>query len=912
MVRFGSAKRAVWLLAFLGPLLVSGSVAHAQNLYIWQGGNNNWNPPANWSGPGQRPETSDDIARFTNSGNTAPEPGFGRNLGRIEFTSVASGFTLTGGSINLFGIGGIGLINDAANAQSITSTINLQASQTWQTNAGSLSVTGPINFNSNNLTLSGAGNVSFSGQLSANNATILRSGTGNTTISGSYFGNASTVYRHTSSGTTTFTGGALQAQGLIEAGRVDLNTSTNQAFLHGLVIGGAGTPAEVRLLTSTRINQFQKINILEKGLLNLNNFNQTTEGLIMTGGTAQSGTGTLTFSNSGSGPRLQTNASSQTATITGNLAISSFSNEFSIADGAAATDALISAPISGNNTRILKTGDGTLRLTGANTFGTNNTGSNSAWNLQAGVLEIIADNNLGAATNNLFFNGGTLRADGTFTTNANRVLEISGGNGTLAVTNGNTLTLAASNNRIIGSGTLTREGVGTLVIQNSNSFSGNTVLNAGTTRINNHASLGTNASATITINNGSVLEANFGSGTNLQANIVINDGTIRRTTNNGTKAGFQNNNSGSSLTVTGTGNIINDNTGGFLTLDGLINVQNNATLNLTANSFNEVRLGGSQNINLAAGSTLTTAGNGFVSFGSGAARTIIGQGSSANETTIQLGANTTANAGTRLEVNGSGTGGLRIEGTAARVNVLANDTRLNQIAGSGGTLTLAYTDNATRNFTAASNAASPTNVKLGFDNASGSAPNYNLNADHSNWNGLVVKGGQVTLNSTQGNYTGGIEVSGGTLLLGSADVINNSTAMTLSGGTFATGGLSDTLGTLTLTTDSTINLGAGASVLQFASAGAWTGNLSITNWSGDKEGGGDDQLYIGSISPGQLAQIRFINPAGFSPGIYEARLLASGEIVPVPEPAAIFAGLALLALAAWKERHRFRVKSRER
>ena len=75
--------------------------------------------------------------------------------------------------------------------------------------------------------------------------------------------------------------------------------------------------------------------------------------------------------------------------------------------------------------------------------------------------------------------------------------------------------------------------------------------------------------------------------------------------------------------------------------------------------------------------------------------------------------------------------------------------------------------------------------------------------------------------------------NGGTLLLsGSGNRVNDSAPVTLTDGTFNTGGLSETVGTLTLSATSTlaiIDMGAGISLLTFASAGGtpWNGTRSI-------------------------------------------------------------------------------------
>ncbi|MEM6886299.1 MAG: autotransporter-associated beta strand repeat-containing protein, partial [Verrucomicrobiota bacterium] len=168
-----------------------------------------------------------------------------------------------------------------------------------------------------------------------------------------------------------------------------------------------------------------------------------------------------------------------------------------------------------------------------------------------------------------------------------------------------------------------------------------------------------------------------------------------------------------------------------------------------------------------------------------------------------------------------------------------------------------------------------------------------INSTISGTGGSVTKGGAGTTTLSGSNtFTGPLVINAGTLLLGSNNVVTDSVATRLNGGTLDTGGNSDTLGTLTLSSNSTIDLNTGSSVLRFADSNsiAWTGSatLQISNWSGILQtGGGSDQLFFGNSASGltaaQVGQIQFLNPAGLAPGIYDAKILSSGEVVPLPE-----------------------------
>jgi hypothetical protein len=62
--------------------------------------------------------------------------------------------------------------------------------------------------------------------------------------------------------------------------------------------------------------------------------------------------------------------------------------------------------------------------------------------------------------------------------------------------------------------------------------------------------------------------------------------------------------------------------------------------------------------------------------------------------------------------------------------------------------------------------------------------------------------------------------------------------------------------------------------------------LTIENWNGSTRGGGDQQIIFGNnssgLTAGQVGQIQFHDPAGFAPGTYPPRILATGEITPAP------------------------------
>ena len=141
--------------------------------------------------------------------------------------------------------------------------------------------------------------------------------------------------------------------------------------------------------------------------------------------------------------------------------------------------------------------------------------------------------------------------------------------------------------------------------------------------------------------------------------------------------------------------------------------------------------------------------------------------------------------------------------------------------------------------------------------------------------------------------SGGVLAAGqivlrGTLSISNAASIESSGSFDFGGVLRVHGSATETLGPVLLSGNSTIDLESGAHTLAFANSSmiAWTGTntLTITNWNGLANGGGADQLLFGNTAAGlsssQLDRIQFVNPAGFPPGQYPARILSTGEVVP--------------------------------
>jgi autotransporter-associated beta strand protein len=124
----------------------------------------------------------------------------------------------------------------------------------------------------------------------------------------------------------------------------------------------------------------------------------------------------------------------------------------------------------GTATGLTKSGGGTLALTGSNTY----TGPTT---INDGTLQVSRDNNLGAASAPLQFNGGTLETSLGFTSSRPITLDLQGGT---VNTREFSVTLAGA---ITGSASLTKTGTGTLRLSGSNSYGGTTTVGGGTLQL---------------------------------------------------------------------------------------------------------------------------------------------------------------------------------------------------------------------------------------------------------------------------------------------------------------------------------------------------------------------------------------------------------------------------------------------
>ncbi len=137
---------------------------------------------------------------------------------------------------------------------------------------------------------------------------------------------------------------------------------------------------------------------------------------------------------------------------------------------------ILNNPVAGTGGLIVH-GAGTTYLTAVNTY-------SGGTFLDGGTVSATADNNLGATSGGLTFNGGTLRWGASFDTarsialtQNNGMLDTSGFNGTL-------------HGVVSGVGGLIKDGAGTLKLTNANIYRGDTLIQDGTLALTGAGSIG--------------------------------------------------------------------------------------------------------------------------------------------------------------------------------------------------------------------------------------------------------------------------------------------------------------------------------------------------------------------------------------------------------------------------------------
>jgi fibronectin-binding autotransporter adhesin len=506
--------------AVLIPAFTMVSITHAA-VIVWKDVGTAFTTGANWVG-GVAPanSTATDIASFGTVATFQPNLSTGnRSINGLAFTATS---VVTFSGTSTLTIGGSGINNSSASGlKTVSLALVLGASQTF-TNNGSLTVSGNINGGANNLILTGTGGSGLISGILSGTGTLTMSGTGTWALSGA----------NTFTGKTSINSGTLSVNSLA-------NTSTSSALgapttvANGTIAIGSTTTGATLAYTGT---------------------GSTTNRVIDLAGT----TGGATLDASGSGALVFTSAMTATGAGSKTLTLTGSSTAANTIQGAIVNNS------GANITSLAKSGTGTWVLSGANTF-------TGATTINAGTLQISADNNLGqapgaATASQLTLGGGTLEATAGFTLNSNRGI---------ALTSATTSNLTADTGQglnyggiIAGAGNINygtaATGTGTITLSGANTYTGSTTITAGAVNIQNGDALG-NASntANTTVASGASLQM-AGNITTTNAGTLVLNGT-------GTGSGALQNLSGnntwnSNVTIASNATIFSSTAGNLLTL----------------------------------------------------------------------------------------------------------------------------------------------------------------------------------------------------------------------------------------------------------------------------------------------------------------------------------------------------------
>lgn len=722
------------------------------------------------------------------------------------------------------------------------------------------------------------GSGTFSGVLANSNAAgnFAKAGTGTQILSG----------QNTYTGTTTISGGVLQigaggTSGTLGSGSVTNNASLvfnrSDNFTVSNAISGTGTLTQAGsgATTLTGGSSYAGATVVNAGKLVVNGTLRGTSGITVNAGATLETGGTNIFVG-GHGTALSDtfaiNVNGGTWTITGgesrigNVNLSNGATWTSnrgvgswdwllanTASGAAAT-----VTVSGAGKSVMN-GTGGIHLQGVQNFNVADTVAGA----DLEVSMILANpgsaggaaggvNKLGAGTMVLTgantYQGGTIISEG--------VLQVGNGgtSGTLgsgAVTNNASLVFDRSDtvtvsNVISGTGSLTKNGAGTLVLTAENDYAGGTVVNAGTLQLSDANNNGTGTvRGVVTVNAGGTLLATvanvfgFNSGARV-GTLNINGGTVTSSVNG---------DNGWGLTVNMTGGLMSSTNNGYFSMGGGSAINTLASSDTATISANLRIRDGNVNNRLtftvadgAAAQDLVVSGILSQQGGNGIAKEGAG-------TMVLTGANnyngpTLVNGGT-LQIGGGGNTGLISAASAVTV-------------ASGAALSFNYGVDATLNFANAISGAG----EIRQDGAGIGL----LSGNNAGFTGkTTVTAGTLKLQTATARastFAGALDIAGGTFDSNNFNVTTTSLtgAGTLAMGsgsfTMATGGSSAFAGVVSGTGALTVDA---ASSLTLSGANTYTG---VTTINGDGvltlgAGGASGSIASASVTLNQYGTLLF-------------------------------------------------------
>ena len=545
--------------------------------------------------------------------------------------------------------------------------------------------------------------------------------------------------------------------------------------------------------------------------------------------------------------------------------------------------------ITGSGT-LNKTGAGTMILSALNLY-------SGGTNVSAGTLQIGAVNRLltsapitvaggafdlqtfGQTTGLVTLSSGSITGSGTGTLNGSSYLMQSG-------------TVSAI---LAGSGGLTKNTSGTVILSGANTYSGLTSIEGGILQANVNNALGTVANGT-TVSSGSALRLNNVNYSALEY-LTLNGSGVSgggALTNIGTSTFAGHIDAATHATISSGGGTLNL-TGGVTKNGTTLTITGGGTVHITNNGIT----GSAPNSDLVVDGTTVVLN---------AANSYNGPTTVQNAGTLQLGNNNVlpTSPRTALAVNSGSV--FNLAGYSDSVASLSGDSSAivkNSVAGSTSLLTINSAAGVSSTFAgiiSGTNGGTQGNVALQKDGAS----TLILTGANTYSGTTTINGGTLIAARGSGGALGSTDAVlvnwGGTLVLGANNQVNDTAGITLSGGTLAKGnfgeGTADSagFGTLTLTAGSQIDFGTGTvGVLSFDGFEPGSFTLTIDNWTGAPGIAGDgttDRLIFASDQTANLSSFVFVGYGGaleidLGNGYFEI-------VAAVPEPPGFIAALMLL------------------